>query len=141
MKSYLRVYCNKAYLANIRDFVRSRLHELEVNGKLSEQIVLAVDEACANCMIHQHHCDNYSTIEVAVYRENGTLYAEIKDTGKAFPIHTYQPQDIEDIVKHRVKGGLGINLIHKIMDEIKIEETDEHSIYLFGKKLPNSAQG
>ncbi|MDP5171449.1 MAG: ATP-binding protein [Bacteroidia bacterium] len=141
MKSYLRVRCNKAYLANIRDFVRSRLDELDVHGKTSDQIVLAVDEACANCMIHQHQCDNYSTIEVAIFRENGTLYAEIKDSGKAFPIHTYRPKNLEEIVKLRAKGGLGINLIHRIMDEIKIEETPDYSIYIFGKKLPNSASG
>ncbi len=133
--AYIRVRCNKAYLTDIREFVKARLEELEVEGRTSDQIVLAVDEACANCMIHQHHCDNYSTIDVAVFRENGTLYAEIRDTGKAFPIHQYQPKDLEEIMKLRAKGGLGINLIHRIMDEIAIEETEEHSIYRFGKKL------
>ena len=90
MKAYLRVRCNKRYLATIRDFVRSRLDDLDVTGQVSGQIVLAVDETCANCMIHQHQCDNYSTIEVAIYREDGVLYTEIKDTGKAFPIHHLQ---------------------------------------------------
>ncbi len=135
MKSYLRVRCNKAYLANIREFVRSRLTELEVNEQLSDQIVLAVDEACANCMIHTHQCDNYSTLEVAVFSENNILYTEIRDPGKAFPLHRYKPKDVKEIAKRRVKGGLGIHLIHKIMDEIKIEETPHHAIYLLGKNL------
>ncbi|MEO1448406.1 MAG: ATP-binding protein, partial [Bacteroidota bacterium] len=114
MRAYLRVRCSKVYLATIRDFVRDQLHELNVNGQVSSQIVLAVDEACANCMIHQHQCNGYSTIEVSIYKEADTLYTEIKDTGKAFPIDTYQPAAITEIVKKRGKGGLGLNLIHRI---------------------------
>jgi serine/threonine-protein kinase RsbW len=115
--------------------VHSRLEDLGVSGQVSGQIVLAVDEACANCMIHQHQCDNYSTIEVAIFRENGVLYTEIKDTGKAFPMHKYKPQKIKDIVKKRGKGGLGINLIHRIMDEIKVEERQDYYIYRLGKRI------
>ena len=138
MKAYLRVRCNKGNLAIIRDFVRSRLQDLHVEGKDSNQIVLAVDEACANCMIHQHQCDNYSTIEVAIYREGGTLFTEIKDTGKAFPIDTYEPRHLNEIVKERRQGGLGINLIHKIMDIVKVEEKSDCFIYKLGKRIdPN----
>ena len=135
MKAYLRVRCNKQFLATIRDFVKARLEDLDVRGQISNQIVLAVDEACANCMIHQHQCDNYSTIEVAIYRENGTLYTEIRDTGKAFPIDQYQPQHLQEIVKSRRKGGFGINLIHKIMDEIQVEEKRDYFVYRLGKKV------
>lgn len=138
MKAYLRVRCNKGNLAIIREFVRSRLQDLHIVGTISNQIVLAVDEACANCMIHQHQCDNYSTIEVAIYRDEETLFTEIKDTGKAFPIDTYQPQHLSEIVKGRVKGGLGINLIHKIMDIVKVEEKRDHFVYKLGKRIdPN----
>jgi serine/threonine-protein kinase RsbW len=140
MKAYLRVRCNKIFLATIRDFVKDRLADLEVTGLVSNQIVLAVDEACANCMIHQHQCDNYSTIEVSIYRENGTLYTEIKDTGKAFPIHEYEPEQISDLVRKRGKGGLGINLIHRIMDEIKVEEGQGYYVYKLGKRLDASYQ-
>ena len=140
MKAYLRVRCNKQFLSTIRDFMRSKLEEFEVSGHVSSQIVLAVDEACANCMIHQHQCDNYSTIEIAIYRRNGVLYTEIKDTGKAFPLHEYQPQQINDIVKERGKGGLGINLIHRIMDEINVEERNDYFIYRLGKYLDQSVQ-
>ncbi|MEL6589600.1 MAG: ATP-binding protein [Bacteroidota bacterium] len=138
MKAYLRVRCNKGNLAIIREFVRSRLQDLHIVGTISNQIVLAVDEACANCMIHQHQCDNYSTIEVAIYRDEETLFTEIKDTGKAFPIDTYEPQHLHEIVKGRVKGGLGINLIHKIMDIVKVEEKRDHFVYKLGKRIdPN----
>ena len=140
MKAYLRVRCNKEFLATIRDFVKARLEDLDVKGQVSSQIVLAVDEACANCMIHQHQCDDFSTIEIAIYRDDETLYTEIKDTGKAFPINEYQPQGLQEIVKTRRKGGLGISLIHKIMDEIQVEEKRDHFIYRLGKHLVQGAK-
>jgi serine/threonine-protein kinase RsbW len=104
-----------------------------VTGPVSHQIILAVDEACANCMIHQHNCDNQTTIEVSIYRKNQTLYTEIKDTGKAFRIDQYQPQQVSDIIEARGKGGLGINIIHRIMDEINVEEKRDYFIYRLGK--------
>ena len=138
MKAYLRVRCSKVNLSLIREFVKSRLLDLDVTGKVSDQIVLATDEACANCIIHQHQCDNYSTIEVSIYREEDTLFIEIKDTGKAFPIDTYEPRQLNEIVRDRVKGGLGINLIHKIMDVVSVEEKRDHFIYKLGKRIdPN----
>ncbi|MEL6672120.1 MAG: ATP-binding protein [Bacteroidota bacterium] len=140
MKAYLRVRCNKEYLATIREFVKARLQDLQVPGKVGHQIVLAVDEACANCMIHQHQCDNFSTIEIAIYKENETLYTEIKDTGQAFPIHEYTPQKVKEIVKKRAKGGLGINLIHRIMDEINVEQKRDYFIYKLGKHVGSPAK-
>ena len=137
MKAYLRVRCNKANLAEVRAFVKAQLTDLDIHGKLSHQIVLAVDEACANCMIHQHQCDNYSTIEVSLYKKETVLYTEIKDTGKAFPIDKYKPKHVSEIVKARGKGGLGINLIHRIMDEVKVEEATDHFIYKFAKQIPS----
>ena len=140
MKAYLKVRCNKEFLATIREFMKDRLKDLKVSRQVSNQIVLAVDEACANCMIHQHQCDNYSTIEVSIYREDQTLYTEIKDTGKAFPIDEYKPSQLDEIVKSRRKGGLGINLIHRIMDEIQVEENRDCFVYRLGKRLDPNLQ-
>ena len=135
MKSHIQVPCSKLSLAIIREFVHAQLKRMEVTGKVAQQIVLAADEACANCIIHQHQCDIFTSIELFIYREEDTLYLEIKDTGKAFRIDTYTPQKIEEIVKKRKKGGLGIMLIKRLMDEVKVEEYPDHSIYRLGKRL------
>ncbi|TAE61485.1 MAG: ATP-binding protein [Bacteroidetes bacterium] len=135
MKSYLRVRCSKEYLATIRDFVRDRLDEMKIEDVASHQIVLAVDECCANCMIHQHQCDGYSTLEITVYRQGDKVYTEVRDNMPAFPLDSYQPREIDQIVKDRAKGGLGINLIRKIMDEVKVEEQKGYYAYVLIKKI------
>ncbi|MEM6634093.1 MAG: ATP-binding protein [Bacteroidota bacterium] len=134
-KSHIQVPCSKLSLAIIREFVLARLKALGVTGKVAQQIVLAADEACANCIIHQHKCDIFSSIELSIYRKSDTVYLEIKDTGKAFPIDTYTPQKLEDIVRKRKKGGLGIMLIKRLMDEVKVEEHPGYFIYRLGKHI------
>lgn len=136
MKVSLEVPCSKLSLAIIREYVRERLRSLNVSGKTADQIILATDEACSNCIIHQHQCDIYATIELYIYREDTTLYVEIKDTGKAFPLDSYQPKEIPQIVSSGQKGGLGIRLIQTLMDEIKIEERQDFFVYKLGKHLP-----
>lgn len=135
MKAFLKVSCQKDNLLTIREFIRTRLKDLDVPGKISHQIILATDEACANCIIHSHQCNGHSSIEVGIYKEGKTISIEIRDTGEAFPIHTYQPKQLHEIVKSRKKGGLGIMLIKKLMDEVKVEESDDFFVYKLSKHL------
>ncbi|MEM6765274.1 MAG: ATP-binding protein [Bacteroidota bacterium] len=138
MKAHIKVACSKQNLALIRDFVKSRLKDMKISTKESDQIVLATDEACANCIIHHHQCDHTTSIEVSLYKQKDIVYIEIKDKGHAFPIHNYEPNNLEDIVKKRAKGGLGIMLINKLMDEVQIEEHLDHFIYKLGKYISTS---
>jgi len=43
-------------------------------------------------------------------------------------------------VRKRGKGGLGINLIHRIMDEINVEKRRDCFIYRLGKYLDTSVR-
>ncbi|MEM6262140.1 MAG: ATP-binding protein [Bacteroidota bacterium] len=135
MKPSIQVTCTKANLSAIRHFVKEQLEAMAVAEKTAHQIVLAVDEACANCMIHSHQCDNCSVIEVELYRDTSTVYVEIRDSGKAFPMNEYRPREIEDIIRRRAKGGMGIFLINRIMDKIEIEEKAQFAVYRFAKRL------
>jgi len=135
MKQEINVKCNKGNLALIRNFVQGWLDKQEIAGVTANQIVLAVDEACANCIIHHHKCDGRSNIKVRLHNEAGTVHVEIQDTGKAFPIDQYQPQAINDIIRKRNKGGMGIYLINQIMDEIEIEQKKDYFVYKFAKRV------
>ncbi len=135
MKSRLKVYCSISNLSQIRDFVRSNLRSMEVNSRTMEQVVLAVDEACANAIIHQHQCDGCSHIEITLYRNEEQLFVELKDVGKAFPIDTYEAQSNEERIQSHSKGGMGVLLIRSIMDSIQIDQKQDYYIFKFIKNL------
>ncbi len=139
MKTAIKVKCSKGSLIVIRDFVNKWLTERAITGVLANQIVLAIDEACANSIIHQHQCDGKSNIEIQMSLEAQTVHVEIKDTGNAFPITRYKPRAINDIIRKRNKGGMGIYLIRNIMDEIEIEQKADHFIYKFAKHINGQA--
>lgn len=135
MNESIQVTCSRSNLAVIRDYVKSCLDAFAVTGKTAGQIVLAVDEACANCIIHQHNCDGNSHIEVSLNHADGVIVIAIKDSGEAFPIDAYTPQSLEEIIRDRKKGGLGINLIHRIMDKIEVEQREGYHLYKFEKRI------
>ncbi len=135
MKSDYIAVCSKTSLPKIREFVQQQLRNMEVAETTSYQVVLAVDEACANSIIHQHAEDGKASLRICIYRDHNELRIELTDEGSAFPINKYQPQDLQEIIRKRKRGGLGIQLINKIMDKIEVIQEEKFYTYRFTKYL------
>ncbi|MFM2376331.1 MAG: hypothetical protein RLZZ165_1428 [Bacteroidota bacterium] len=135
MKTHYVVNCSKQSLPKIRAFVEEELRALNVQEATTHQLVLAVDEACANSIIHHNLCDEKSRIKLTISLQGKELLFELADEGDPFPIHEYQPENLDDIIRKRTKGGLGIFLINKIMDKIEVLENSDHFIYRFTKYI------
>lgn len=133
----LKVYCSIANLSKVREFMRTNLRELEVCRNTSEMLVLAVDEACANAIIHQHNCDGNAFLELSLYRNDEQLFIELKDTGNAFNLNTFEPMSQEERIRTHSKGGMGVLLIRSIMDEIEIEQKTDYHVFKFVKNIEN----
>lgn len=116
-------------------FIRKQLSQFSVEEKLSHQIVLAVDEACANSIIHHHKEDGKSKFDIFISRDKDKLTIEIKDKGDPFPINEYKPKDLEALLHDGTPGGLGILLITSIMDKVEVIRKDKHFLYRFVKNL------
>ncbi|MBW3467734.1 ATP-binding protein [Arthrospiribacter ruber] len=121
MKKRLRLYCNTDQLVNLRQFLDEKLRHTPLSEIDSLQVILAVEEVCANLIIHSHECNPTEFIELDVNRQNGTIIFEIKDYGQGFNILEYQEPNIDHVLKTKRKGGLGIMLVKKIMDKIEFE--------------------
>jgi serine/threonine-protein kinase RsbW len=133
----LTVNCDLKNLEIIRDFVEENLKEIPLSCDItSNQIVLAVDEACANSMIHGNLCDRKRELSVEIYKDDlNDLHINLYDASPAFDINTYQMKDIREKIKNADTGGMGICLIKKIMDEISIEQHPDYCVYKFVKHL------
>ena len=77
-------------------------------------ICRAVDEACANVMRHcyQGECDQPVELELAAADDR--LVVTIRDYGTPFHPDQIPPRD-PDVLR---PGGLGLDLIEKMMDEV-----------------------
>jgi serine/threonine-protein kinase RsbW len=121
MEHRMTIYCQTTALAELRDFLRGTLTMpfLSENDKL--QLTLAVEEVCANLIIHSHGCNAKDHIELEVKESPGKLIFEITDQGKAFNLLDYEIPDLTKVKGEKRKGGLGIILVKRIMDEIEFE--------------------
>lgn len=136
MSHKLKVSCCKDQLQSIRDFVHSNLKNYTLSDIMLSQLVLAVDEVCSNLMIHSHACNPHHTIEVAIMvKDSVCITFEISDKGKGFNFHAYREPCIEDIIKSRKKGGVGLLLVKRIMDRVEYDfnEATQRNIYRLQK--------
>ncbi len=134
-----KVKCNKDKLREIREFVTSVLEgypltELEIN-----KMVLAVDEVCANLIIHSYKCNAKETIEISIeVQENDCITFEIIDRGLGFNICNYKEPTLTEVVEKKKKGGIGLMLVKRIMDNIEFRKETGQSICKLSKKIGES---
>lgn len=135
MNSFIRVNCTKKNLKPIRDFVSAYLHDLALSDILMNQIVLAVDEICANLIIHANHEDPAKFISLTIDQPEDMVRFEISDNGLAFRQSEYKEPNIGEYVKVGRKGGVGVALVNRIMDKVEFRSSGGRNTCLLYKRI------
>ena len=118
----------------LRKFVTEVLNEHGVSEVETNMMVLAVDEVCANIIIHGHPGTESYNVRIDIAFKNDGIQFEIIDQGHAFDLVNYQEPALNELIKNKHKGGIGIMLVKKIMDDIHFESTnDQNKLSLFKK--------
>jgi anti-sigma regulatory factor (Ser/Thr protein kinase) len=97
-------------LYEIRKFVRERAVESSCSGPIADDLLVAVSEACANCIVHT----STPKIRVVWRTTDGCVQVVIQDDG-VFKRRIRMPE-IEGA------GGHGIPLMMALVDEFSIRE-------------------
>ncbi|WP_373497543.1 ATP-binding protein [Aquiflexum sp.] len=121
MKHELKLYCDTTRLSELRNFLGDILEDTSLTEVDQHQVILAVEEVCANLIIHSHDCNPKECIDLTVKKSADLMIFEIRDFGQGFNILEYQEPDISFVMKSKRKGGLGIILVKRIMDKIEFE--------------------
>lgn len=135
MKHELRIYCEKNKLSELRDFLRAELSSAGLSDILQNELILAVEEVCANRIIHTHGCNPTNHLSVKVNKQHDKIIFEIADAGETFNLLEYKEPDLREVIKDKRKGGLGIKLVRRIMDDIQVETRRSLSICRLIKHL------
>ena len=137
MEYSCKVPCAKDNLKDIRKFVNDALHNHGLSDLDISTLVLAIDEVCANLIIHSHQCNPNESLEVVVIiEENKGITFKIIDTGSGFDINQYVEPSIDELVTKKRKGGVGLILVKKIMDDIEFEKVKDTNCCKLFKKIP-----
>ena len=139
MKHSITIPCAKSNLQQVRNFIIEILRAEKLSDLEVHSMVLAVDEVCANIIIHSNNCSPEQTLEVRLEVKPERVEYEVIDNGIGFDIRKYPEPDINEIIKTKKKGGVGLMLVKRIMDEIDFYTKKGKSIVKLTKYLePNS---
>lgn len=128
MKHSITIPCAKSNLQRVRNFIIEELRLKELPEIDIHSMVLAVDEVCANLIIHSNNCSLDNSIEVIMAIKKNQIVFDIIDHGVGFDIRDYPEPDINKIIKAKKKGGVGLMLVKRIMDEIDFIKKNDHSV-------------
>jgi anti-sigma regulatory factor (Ser/Thr protein kinase) len=109
-----------AYLAQVRELVRSGVQRGEFPGHFLNRLQIAVDEAVTNIIEHGYADQprGKATIDLTVQVSPDTFLIEIVDQGASFDPKTLTDVDIATHAASGRSGGLGVFLMRRIMDRV-----------------------
>jgi serine/threonine-protein kinase RsbW len=110
----------QAYLDQVQ-ILRSLVNQAaeEAGFQEDEQYAtqLAVSEACENIILHGYGRENQDPIEMYVQPEPGSIQIDLWDNAEAFN-PAQSPKQPEWSPDDPPVGGLGLIIIHRVMDEV-----------------------
>lgn len=120
-KYYLKIPSETDNLELIREFVSKVATKVGFGDDDINKIELAIDEACTNVVKHAYKDKNEKTIGIAIKLDYDRFTVVVTDTGKGFDIKKLKTPDMKEYLAEMRVGGLGIYLIHSLMDEVHFD--------------------
>lgn len=130
----ITVSASTSQIADVRNFVA---HHAETYGFSQEDvhdIKLAVDEAYTNVIKHAYNFDATKNVQVKILTKGNEFTISLADEGTAFDPSSYKEPDIPQRIMLRKRGGVGVYLIHKLMDRVEYRNDGVQNEILMSKK-------
>jgi serine/threonine-protein kinase RsbW len=89
------------------------------------KVSIAVDEAVTNVILHAYHGDLDQLVEIELRFMPAALEVHIWHNGQGIRDDDVVLPDPREYVRHPRKGGLGLLLMSRFMDEVHFLETAE----------------
>jgi serine/threonine-protein kinase RsbW len=126
-------------LPAIAEFAGQAAEAAGLDGPTVYAIQLAIDEACSNIIEHAYGGEDVGDIQ-CTYQVDGTgIKFILRDTGRRFDPASVPDPDLSSQIESRQVGGLGLYLIHKIMDEVRFEFGNSgNTLTLTKRKTPSA---
>lgn len=115
----LSVDSSTKHLSEVRDFVAAHAQNFGLTEKEISEIRLAVDEAYTNIIKHAYKNSPSNPVRIEVGSDKKKLWISIIDRGESFKPDEYKAPDILKRIKNKQRGGMGVFLIQKLMDQVQ----------------------
>ncbi|MCQ2795596.1 MAG: SpoIIE family protein phosphatase [Bacilli bacterium] len=122
------------------NFVESVLAKYELPPTFIARVSIVVDELFANIAFYAYPQDYVGEATIQVDFRNEAFYLTLIDSGIPFDPTAPREVDTSSGIDERKRGGLGIFIVKKTMDEMKYEYKDHKNTLNLVKYLKNIPQ-
>lgn len=123
-KEQLKVPAKIEYLGELRDFVTKVGRRHGFSERVINAFKLSIDEAATNIIKHAYR-DWPGNITIRAIVKKNSLTIVLIDQGKYFDPRQVSDPDLKRYVDIGKKGGLGIFIMRRLLDEIDYRKTEE----------------
>ena len=125
-------------LAGIAERIDEFCADRNLGPQLAYAVNLAVDEILTNTISYGYDDEEPHRIELIVGMEADAIVVEITDDSNAFDLSEAPESDVESSIEDRVPGGLGLFLVHQMMDSVEYRRVGGRNVVTLTKKTTDA---
>ena len=120
-------------LPGLIDFVEAACEDAGIKPELRFDLTLAVEEAASNVIEHGYK-GSTGKLHVLFLLERGDVTIELRDQAKPFKPGKVGRPDETVPLEERPLGGLGLHLMHELMDDVRYETLPDGNLLTMVKR-------
>ncbi|RMH63464.1 MAG: HAMP domain-containing protein [Calditrichaeota bacterium] len=139
-KEEITIPAQMSYLIQIREFIEHIGKRYKFSDKVINSFKLVVDEACTNVIRHGYRDIKNGEIQLKAIIRRMSLTIVIIDQGISYDPRQANTPDLAKYVDIGKKGGLGILMMRKLMDDIHYAVTErgnEFRLTKYREEIPD----
>jgi len=122
-KEIIAIPAQMSYLSQVRDFVEHIGRKYKFTDKVTNSFKLVIEEACTNIIRHGYRDIKGGEITIKAIIRRQSLTMVIVDQGISYDPRQATTPDLAKYIQIGKKGGLGIFMMRKLMDDVQYNIT------------------
>ncbi|MFC2168938.1 ATP-binding protein [Acidobacteriota bacterium] len=122
-------------LGKIRKYLKNGLKRIDISDEEYYMIELSLLEICINIIRYAYPHQSQGEIILKSWLEDKKIFLEIRDDGIHFDPRKSEKPNIDEIIKQKKKGGLGIFISRKFMDGFNYKRENNQNILVIYKEI------
>jgi len=122
-KELIAIPAQMSYLSQVRDFIEHIGRKHKYTDKVINSFKLVIEEACTNIIRHGYRDIKGGEITIKAIIRRQSLTIVIIDQGISFDPRQASTPDLQKYIQIGKKGGLGIFMMRKLMDDVQYNIT------------------
>lgn len=99
-------------------------------------MVLSLEEALTNIYEHGYDQTRECPVSLEIFKGTDSVYIIIADHAKAFSLESAKTVDTTNYLQSNIRGGFGIQIIKKLMDQVCLFPLFDENILIMTKLIP-----